>query len=205
MLVIGKTQKLWNGICYWVALLLVSAETPKTTASLIPRASEPGEKKMRKKVIKQLLLKWLFLEYSMQWCSWGQRQEREIHPLPIWADLDHLSSFEIKYRAGGFMYIYCATAPLISWLTGPLLVAGSAERTSSDYKMSVWQQISESWGSSCPHHESSLPALEHVTDSVCKLTTQKRQHKLLSKHFGHGNVNFNLPWRHVLSQVSCSK
>lgn len=39
--------------------------------------------------------------------------------------------------------------PLISWLTAQLLVAGPAGRTSSDYKMSIWQQISESLRGAC--------------------------------------------------------
>lgn len=145
MLVIGKTQNLWNWVCHWVASLLVSAETFKRTASLTPHASEPWEEKKKKRErswSNSSFLKWLFLEYFVQWCSWGQKQEKEIHSLPTSAD--HFLSFEIKYKAGGFIFTYCTAVPLISWLAGPLLVAGPAGRTSGDYKTSIWQQILES-------------------------------------------------------------
>lgn len=39
-----------------------------------------------------------------------------------------------------WVYLY-ATVSLVSWLTGPLLVAGPVGRISSNSKMSLWQQI----------------------------------------------------------------
>lgn len=175
MLVIGKTQKLWNWVCYWVALLLVSVETLKTTASLIPRVSEPGEeKKKRKKVTKQLLLKWPFLEYSVQWRSWGQRWKRNISPpnpsrpgppLILWNKIP-----------GRWVYLYLLYHSPPRFLAHRTITGGRTSGKDQQQLQNVRMaaDFGQSRGSSCPQPESSLSAPGHITDPLCKLATQKR-------------------------------